>query len=254
MSMSLVQYKANLNFRWGSERSYTKLNVLFATCVLKNYVCHISNAQLYLKLGIRITKLHKMLYYKQKTWAKPYVDRMSELKKNAKTPMERSMNKALVNIFFGKKIKNVPSRKNIKIVSSLSQLKYYAKSPLLTDVIPISPETILCVLNRGKYVINQPYIVGVQVLECSKRRMSEFGFFVFVHCSNQLVFAYQILTQHIFTQRMNHVWRKLKPTYICLTHHHTIKMIYYLLSYTHLKMNLEMGFYGMITITVLCLK
>lgn len=176
MSMRLVQSKANLNFRWGSDWSYTKLNALFASCILKNYVCHISDARLYLKLGIRKTKLHKRLYYKQKAWAKPYVDRMSELKKNAKTPMERSMNKALV-IFFWENKRKCGVQKNIKIVSSVSRVKYYAKSPLLTDVIPICPKTIVCVLNRGKYVINQPYIVGLQVLECSKRRMSELWYF-----------------------------------------------------------------------------
>lgn len=48
-----------------------------------------------------------MLYYKKKAWAKPYVDRMSELKKNAKTPMERSMNKMLVNIFLEKLLRTL---------------------------------------------------------------------------------------------------------------------------------------------------
>lgn len=41
------------------------------------YVAHIGNAQLYLKLGIKITKLHRMLYYKQKPWAQKYIERMS---------------------------------------------------------------------------------------------------------------------------------------------------------------------------------
>ncbi len=48
---------------------------------------------------------------------------------------------------------------------------------MLTDVIPIGKETSLCVLNRSKYIISTPILVGISVLETSKRRMSENWYF-----------------------------------------------------------------------------
>ena len=54
-----------------------------------NYLLHYKNLQLYLSLGMKMTKLHKTIKFKQSDWMKKHIDFNSEKRTNAASSFEK---------------------------------------------------------------------------------------------------------------------------------------------------------------------
>ena len=56
----------------------------------EKYVIHYRNLKYILKLGVKLTKIHRVLQFQHKAWLKPYIDMNTAFRKMRKTSLKRT--------------------------------------------------------------------------------------------------------------------------------------------------------------------
>ena len=49
----------------------------------KLYTCHFRNLKFYVRNGLKVTKIHRIMSFTQRAWAEPYIKTNTERRKNA---------------------------------------------------------------------------------------------------------------------------------------------------------------------------
>ena len=167
--------------------------------------------QLYLSLGLKLTKVHKVLQFQQSPWMALYIMKNTQLRTTATNDFEKDfyklMNNAVshfsVSLFslfqispnfvncparllldwslfsvqvFGKTLENVRKRVDVRLFRSDEEqkiLKYVAKPTFARQ--EIFNEHLVGIQNhKEKVLLNKPIYVGMSVLDLSKHLMYDF--------------------------------------------------------------------------------
>ena len=138
-----------------------------------NYVLHYRNFQLYLKLGMKLKKVHNVLAFDQKDWMESYIRLNTEPRKKATSDFEKNFFKLMNNSVFGKTMENLRNRTIIKLVRANEQEKL---QPLTSDLLHARSAVFAGIheMHKDHFLMNKPAYTGMSVLELSKNLMHEF--------------------------------------------------------------------------------
>ena len=98
----------------------------------KKYVLHYRNLKFYLKLGLKVTRIHRGVEFHQSFWLQKYISMNTERRKEARNSFEKDFFKLMNNSIFGKTMENVRGRKNIELVHTEKRMTKIASKPNFT--------------------------------------------------------------------------------------------------------------------------
>ena len=140
------------------------------------YVTHIKNLKLYKRLGMTVTKIHRILTFVQSSWIKPYIELNTSLRQRACNQFERDLFKLMNNALFGKFLQRSRDQKNIDLISDATTFQKLIAKPQLESFKIINENTVLVDRLRATVLLDKPIQVGFCVLELSKTLMYEFHY------------------------------------------------------------------------------
>ena len=142
----------------------------------KDYVVHYSNLQFYLKQGMKLKRVKRVLEFEQECWMEPYIRMNTEFRKQAKNDFEKNFYKLMNNSVFGKTMENLRNRVDIKIVRSneKDKIRKLVASPLYSRHVIFTNDMVGIDMRKSRLLLNKPVYTGMTILDNSKILMYDF--------------------------------------------------------------------------------
>ena len=145
----------------------------------EKYVLHYENLQLYLRLGLKLENIHRVLEFNQSQWLKPYIEFNTQKRIEAEKKWNKNgeeLYKLLNYAIYRKTMENLKNRIDVRLVNNKNDyLKCTSKPSYMSHKIF---DNNLVVIRKSKVVlkINKPAYIGMCILEVSKILMYEFHY------------------------------------------------------------------------------
>ena len=140
------------------------------------YVVHYRNLQQYLKLGLVLVKIHRVVSFQQSHWLKRYIQLNTERRMKAKNAFEKDFFKLMNNSVFGKTMENVRKHVNVELVNCETRLARLSAKPNFERNILISDTLCAVKMLRPVVKLNKPIFIGFCILDLSKLLMYDFHY------------------------------------------------------------------------------
>ena len=142
----------------------------------ENYPVHVLALKQALNYGLKLTKVHSVIEFRQEAWLKPYIDVNTELRKNEKNDFEKDFFKLMNNSIFGKTMENVRNHRDIKLVTTDKRRSILASEPSYHSTKYISKDLLIIEMKKTEIKMNKPMYLGQAILDTSKTLMYEFWY------------------------------------------------------------------------------
>ena len=146
-----------------------KVRKLLLTCKpQQNYIVHYRLLKFYVAMGMRATKLHKAIRFRQSAFLAPYIDYNTEQRRLAQTATLKTLFKLLNNSVFGRTLYNHRRTKSFSLALNGRAFDANARKLTVKHVKLLSNNVALFHHEKNEVKAAFPCIVGSAILDLSK--------------------------------------------------------------------------------------
>ena len=142
----------------------------------EKYVLHYRNLQLYLDLGLKINKVHRVLEFNQSPWLKQYINFNTQKRTQAKNSFEKDFFKLMNNSVFGKTMENIRKRVDVRLITDEKKLLKMVSKPTYVSSKIFNENLVAVHKIKETLTLNRPAYVGMCILDLSKTLMYNFHY------------------------------------------------------------------------------
>ena len=169
----LSEYQLSLVEKHNQKRILVPKLVQTFNCKEK-YTVHYITLKLYVSLGLRVTKVHRVLKFCQTKWMEPYITLNTEMRARSANKFQESFFKLMNNSCYGKTLESKRNRVNVKLLRTRESVLDSTDTNLCKSV-KIFDENLVAVTSRkGQIYWDTPTIVGACILDLAKYHMFHF--------------------------------------------------------------------------------
>ena len=142
----------------------------------EKYVLHYRNLQLYLDLGLKINKVHRVLEFNQSPWLKEYISFNTIKRTQAKNSFEKDFFKLMNNSVFGKTMENIRKRVDVRLITDEKKLLKMVSKPTYVSSKIFNENLVAVHKIKETLTLNRPAYIGMCILDLSKTLMYNFHY------------------------------------------------------------------------------
>ena len=131
---------------------------------------------MYLSLGIKLTKIHRILKFKQSDWLKQYIDFNTDKRKNAANSFEKDFLKLMNNSIFAKTIENLRKIINVRLVNNAEDYTKYTNKLSFVSQKIFNEHFVSIHEVKSVLTLDKPIYIGFSILDLRKLLMYEFHY------------------------------------------------------------------------------
>ena len=142
----------------------------------KKYVLHYENLKQYLKLGLKLTHIHRGIKFKESPWLEKYISLNTKLRTESKNEFEKNFFKLMNNSVFGKTMENIRNRVDVKLVNDKKRAEKLSAKPNYKHCNIFSENLVAIHMKKTKLDFDKPVYLGMCILDLSKTLMYDFHY------------------------------------------------------------------------------
>lgn len=192
-------------------QSALNVNKLITTLNDKNnYVLYYKNLKLYLQLGLKLKKVHKVLEFSEAPIMKSYIEFNSMKRAASKNDFDSNFYKFLSNSLYGKTMERPENKTQLKLINDIEAYQNYVSRVNFKQGKIIHQDLISLELKYPSFVINKPSYIGAVILDLAKYHMYNFHYNVMKpHFKESLQLLYTDTDSLLYEVNCEDVYKEL---------------------------------------------